>query len=198
MTPGYRHNFIYHYRSAVYRAHYPEHGHVEAKRTAWERVSKIAATFAQPDADPFTDEQLSAACRANPWQPASNETVADDLDVTPEEVELLGLTSIVPKEIAEERALNYKNAQRQKQIAREYRDLTVKVLLRAGRSYTTIERLTGVKRSTIRNINKSYETTEELLISNSPLKDQESHLVHQIEEHFGIITRRCLVGSTPA
>jgi hypothetical protein len=198
MTPGYRHNFIYHYRSAVYRAHCYEHGHVEAKRIAWEKVATAAAMFAQPDADPFTDEQLAAACRAHPWQPASNETIADDLDVTAEEVELLGLRSIVPREIAEERVLNYKNAQRQKRIEREERDLIVKVLLRAGRSYTTIEKLTGVKRSTIRNINKSYETTGELLISDSPLKDQESHLVPQIEEHFGIIMRRGLVARTPA
>jgi hypothetical protein len=198
MGPGYRHNFIYHYRSAVYRAHQYEHGHLEAKKAAWERVAKIAATFAQPNDDPFTDEQLAAACRANPWQPASNETVADDLDVTAEEVELLDLKSIVPKEIAEERVLNYKNAQRQKRVKREERDLTVKVLLRAGRSYTRIERLTGVTRSTIRNINDRYKQTGELLVSDSPLKDQEGHLVAQIEEHFGINTRRGLAGSIPA
>ncbi len=198
MGRGYRHNFIYHYRSAVYRSRFPAHGHLEAKKAAWERVAKIAATFAQPTDDPFTDEQLAAACMANPWQPASNATIADDLDVTPEEVELLDLKSIVPKHVAEERVLNYRNAQRQKRIEREERDLMVKVLLRAGRSYTTIERLTGVKRSTIRNINDRYRETDEFLVSDSPLKDQEEHLVAQVEEHFGISTRRSLVGSVPA
>ena len=199
MSPGYRHSFLYHYRSAVYRAHYPEHGHEETKQIAWRKVNEVVTTFGQPESDPFTDEQVGAACRANPWHPAANETIAEDLDVTAQEVELLDLTSIVPKEIAEERKLHRQNAQRQKRIVREERDLKVKVLLRAGRSYTAIERLTGVKKSTIRNINQKYETTGEFLVSDSPLKYQEDHLVTQIEEQFGVVKKTVgMVGNTPA
>lgn len=181
MSEGHRHHFVYHYRSAVYRASYPANGHVEAKRIAWEKVTKIVATFDQPAEKPFTLEDVSAACRANPWQIAANVTVADDLDVMAEEVEGLDLTSIVPKEMAEIRALNVQNARQQKRVEREQRDLVVKVLLRADRSYTIIERQTGVKRSTIRNINQKFMETGELLASDSPLKNQEAYLVSQIE-----------------
>jgi hypothetical protein len=198
MTQGYRYNFIYHYRSAVYRAHFFEHGHKEAMRITWQRVNEVAATFAQSETDPFTDEQIGEAFRSNPWKPASNETIADDLDVTAEEVELLGLKSIVPVEIANVWMLSHRNKQRQKRIDRDHRDLMVAVLLGAGRSYTAIERLTGVKRSTIRNIKNRYRETGVLLASDSPLKEQEAHLVSEVESHFGIITRRRLVGNAAA
>jgi hypothetical protein len=199
MTKGYRHNFVFHYRSAIYRAHYYTRLHEETQQIAWRKVNDIVATFNQPDDDQFTDEDVKAACSANPWQPASNETVADDLDVTAEEVEILKLTSIVPKEIAEERKLDHQNARRLKRLQRDQRDLKVKVLLRADRSYTTIERLTGVKRSTIRNINKAYEATGTLLPPDSPLAEQEEVLVEQIEEMFGVLRSISRRGcSTPA
>ncbi len=199
MGEGHRYMFVYHYSSAVYRAQYPYKGNVESRKISDERVRQIVETFPISTESPFTTDDIRRACNSKPWHVASNESVADDLDVTGEEVALLGLRFIVPADIADLWALEEKNRRMQRIAEKDLLYLKVRCLLNVGWSYGSIVKRSGVPKTTVRRIHRTMKETGVLYLNDdSPLKPQEDYLLTQIYAELGAVHPNVNVGQSTA
>jgi hypothetical protein len=183
---GHRYSFVLHLHPAVRRRELilgrsKEEAGLIADTTVSEEVSLFDQSGHQ-----FTREDWQSATDSDTWIVASNETVAEQLDVTPEEVEQPGLTSIVPPVIARQRKRQEEARKNQRRIEQEVRNLRIYVLADAGMSRRRIGEVLGVTESVIRTAQKNRPGNRTYVPSDSPLGGQEHVYIQNLMSEIGL------------